>query len=268
MIEVLFGESAAGAMKFALRKKNALGTDVICPGFALDIGDIQKSVTSKYRAELLYNMLYQKQRGADVEMKKALKRLGDMYRAEFKRLKRHLQNGEQIRIWYSAAPYSLCGLKWLCSGILRYENAVFAVELPPLVVKKDAAVAYSDWGEVVPYEFEKLMSFERELSQLEIKSHAADWERLKTENAPLRAVVNGAVISVPASFYDFLIFRYLGDEPIQEAILIGKILGENHLGIGDWYYSMRIDKMIAENRIIIIENSPRKYDRIIAKNGI
>lgn len=266
MIEVLFGDSAAGAMKCALRKGSKLGTDVICLGFGLDVGDIQKAVTSEYRADLLYNMLYQKQWGADAEMKKELKQIGDVYCAEFKRLKRHLQNGERIRVWYSAAPYSVCGLKWLCSGLLRYENAVFAVEQPPLVVKKDCAVAYSGWGEVEPDEFEELLSFERELSRLEIKSHAADWERLKAENAPLRAVVNGSVIGVPANFYDFLIWKYLADEPIKEAVLIGRILGENRLGISDWYYSMRIDKMIAENRIIVIENSPRKYDRIIAKN--
>ncbi|MDE6732819.1 MAG: DUF1835 domain-containing protein, partial [Oscillospiraceae bacterium] len=60
MIEVLFGDSEAGAMKAALRG-GKLGSDAVCLGFALDIGDIQKPVTGEYRARLLCDLLYAEQ---------------------------------------------------------------------------------------------------------------------------------------------------------------------------------------------------------------
>lgn len=268
MIEVLFGDSEAGAMKAALRS-GKLGSDAVCLGFALDIGDIRKPVTGEYRAKLLYNLLYQKQWGADIEMKKELKTLGNVYSNELDRLYKYLDSGEPIRIWYSSAPYSMCGLMWLCGELEGGEHTgctVSVVRLPHVTIKGNTAVSYSSWGEVEPNKFGYFLNKERSLSAVEITVYSHYWNGLKRENAPLRALVNGSVISVPANFYDFLILKYLGDEPIREAVLIGKILGENPLGIGDWWYARRIEKLIGQNRIKIIENSPQKYARIIAKN--
>ena len=266
MIEVVFGESEAGAMKAAIQNEKS-ESDVICLGFALDIGDIQKPVTGEYRAKLLYNLLYQKQWGADREMKSELKKIGNTYSEEFSRLREHLDNGEPIRIRYSSAPYSLCGMMWLCSELGSSRSTVSAVSLPRVTVRGNTTVIYSSWGDVEPSGLGLFHDWERVLSPAEITAYARHWAKLKYENAPLRAVVNGSLVSVPASFYDFLILKDLGDRPVQEALLIGKILGENQLGIGDWWYSRRIDKLIEQNRIKIIENSPRKYERLIAKNS-
>lgn len=265
MIEVLFGDSEAGAMKAALQS-GKLGKDAVCLGFALDIGDIKKPVTGEYRAKLLCNLLYAEQWGADIEMKNELERLGSVYRGELDKLDGYIKNGEPIRIWYSSAPYSMCGLLWLCGELEGRGASVSVVRLPRVIIKGNSAVSYSSWGEVEPSKFVYFQKRERTLSETELSVYAHYWSDLKQENAPLRAVVNGAVISVPASFYDFLIWKYLGNRPINEAVLIGKILAENPLGVGDWWYARRIDKFISENRIKIVENSPRKYERIIARN--
>lgn len=266
MIEVLFGDSEAGSMKAALQS-GKLGKDVVCLGFQLDVGEIKKPVTSEYRARLLYSLLYQEQWGADIEMKSDLERLGSVYVNEFARLFEYIEKGEPIRIWYSSAPYSMCGLLWLCSKLRGRGASVYVVRLPRVIVKGNSAVSYSSWGEVSPSDFQRFLKRERELSKEEIKVYAHYWSALKQENAPLRAVVNGSVIGVPASFYDFLIWKYLGNEPVKEAYLIGKLLAKNPLGIADWWYARRIDKFIAQNRIKIVENSPEKYERIIARNA-
>lgn len=265
MIEVLFGDSEAGAMKMAL-KSGKLGSDVICLGFALDIGDIQKPVLGSYREKLLCDLLYQEQWGIDSEMKDDLSRLGSYYQRELARLFGYLESGEPIRIWYSSAPYSICGLLWLCGEFEGRGARVSVVRLPRIVIKPGQAIFRHSWGEVSPREFPRFLKLEHTLSVEEIKTYAFFWSSLRQENAPLRAVVNGSVISVPASFYDFLIRKHLGNEPVREAELIGKIIVENPIGFGDWWLARRIDKFIAENRIKIVENSPRKYDRIIAKN--
>lgn len=267
MIEVMFGESEAAAVKTALQNDET-EHDVICLGFALDVGNIQKPVTGEYRGKLLSELLYQKQWGADKSMKAELKKLGNTYSEELARLRQHLDNGEPIRVRYSYAPYSLCGLMWLCSELNGSRSPISAVRLPSITVTGDTAVTYSSWGEVEPNALRLFHDWERVLSAAEIRAYAQCWNRLRLENAPLRAVVNGAVTSVPANFYDFLIFKYIGDRPVTEAQLIGSILGENPLGIGDWWYARRIETLIARKRIKIIENSPRKYERLIAKNDL
>lgn len=265
MIEVLFGDSEAGAMKVALRS-GKLGKDAVCLAFELDIGDIQKPVTSEYRARLLCDLLYAEQWGEDFEMKNELERLGSVYRFQLDKLERCIGDGEPIRVWYSSAPYSMCGFLWLCGELEGRGANVSVVRLPRVVVNGNTAVSYSSWGEVAPDKFPLFLKRERRLSPVEISVYAHCWSGLRRENAPLRAVVNGSVISAPASFYDFLIWKYLGNEPAAEAVLIGKILGENPLGVGDWWYARRIDKFIAENRIKIVRDSPRKYERILARN--
>lgn len=267
MIEVLFGECEAGAMKIAL-KSGKLGSDAVCLAFALEIGDIKKTVTSEYRAKLLCNLLYAEQWGEDIEMKNELKRLGSAYRGELDKLERYIKNGEPIRVWYDNAPYSVCGLLWLCWQFraLAKDLKMYVVKLPRTITCGETAVVRANWGEVSPREFIKLLPLRRRLKPAEIMLNAMNWDSLQSENAPLRAVVNGSVMSVPASFYDFLIWKNLGDTPVKEAVLIGKVLSEDHIGVGDWWYARRIDRFIAQNRIKVVEDSPRKYERLLVKN--
>lgn len=268
MIEILFGESEGAAMKIALKREKSLGNGVVYLPLMLDIGDIQQPVLGKYRRDLLYKMLYQEQWGADEKMKSGPKALGNAYSRELIRLKEHLKNGEALQIWYSDAPYSICGMMWLCGKLRRYKGEVYAVKLPPLIVDGDTAVEYSGWGEVEPRVFAEMLPSQRRLSQAEIQANAFRWETLKRDNSPLRAFVNGSVISVSDNFYDFLIWKYLGEEPVREIELIGRILVENRLGVSDWWYAARIDKYIGTHHIEIVENSDKRYERIIRLNWV
>jgi hypothetical protein len=64
---------------------------------------------------------------------------------------------------------------------------------------------------------------------------ASHWAELQKENAPLRAVINGRLQSVPENFYDDFILREIALEKneFHEANLIGRIFGKYQLGIGD-----------------------------------
>lgn len=267
MVEVVFGESEAGALKIALRS-GKLGLDVMCLAFALDIGDIRKPVTGQYRAKLLCDLLYAEQWGADIELQNELKELGEVYSRELQKLDSYLEKGEPIRVWYDSAPYSVCGLLWLCGRLRALANSIemYVVKLPRTITYGKTAVVRTNWGEVRPGEFVKLLPLQRRLKSIEITMNAVSWDGLQSQNAPLRAVVNGSVMSVPASFYDFLIWKNLDAKPIKEAVLIGKILGNDNIGVRDWWYARRIDKFIAQNRIKVVKDSPRKYERLIAKN--
>lgn len=265
MIEVLFGDSESGAIKFAVKKGFMLSRDVVCLAFMADCGDISKPLTGKYRQHFIAKMLYQEQWGKDWKMKNELNEAAVMYSKRLNHLLELVKYGEPIRIWYCSAPYSMCGLLWLCDILKNYNSEVYAVELPRTVTKGNTTCSYSSWGELTPESFADFLPLQRKLPRAEIRKNAFDWKRLQSENAPLRAVINGTVISVPANFYDFLIRKYITKEPIREAVLIGRILGENPLGIGDWWYAQRIDKLIADGKIEIVFDSDKKYERMLRR---
>ncbi len=291
MIEILFGESEAGSMK-AAKNKIVIGSvngpvsvwmagkktppkkpfagwvegtpeEVICLGFMLDIGDIKEAADSSYRKRLIYSLYAQDQWGPDEEMEEELKKACDVYADELLRLKRFLDEGEPVRIWYSDAPYSRCGFYHLCQILRKYENEIRVVKLPEYIVHERSITVCQNWGETAAEEFAGFLSHEKRLSREEVRMYADAWSELVSENSPLRAVINGRVISVPEDFYDFLIWKRLTDKPVKESRLIGDILGLSQLSVGDWWYAKRIEYYIGQEKIRVVEDSENKYARMI-----
>ena len=296
MIEVLFGESEAGSMK-AAKNKFVAGTvngpvsvwvagkktpprkpfagwiegtpdEVICLGFMMDIGSIKEPMDSPYRKELIGSMYAQNQWEQDEETIKELKNAGDAYVNELYRLKRFLDSGESVRIWYSDAPYSRCGLYSLCHILKDYENKISAVKLPEYIVWDTNIVSYQSWNEVSAEEFAGFLPHERSLSGEEVRMYNTLWGILAEENSPLRAIVNSRLLSVPEDFYDFLIWERLTGAPLKEARLIGDILGQSQLGVGDWWYARSIEHYIRQGKIRVVEDSKSTYARTICLNTI
>ena len=296
MIEVLFGESEAGSMK-AEKNKFVAGTvngpvsvwvagkktpprkpfagwiegtpdEVICLGFMMDIGSIKEPMDSPYRKELIGSMYAQNQWEQDEETIKELKNAGDAYVNELYRLKRFLDSGESVRIWYSDAPYSRCGLYSLCHILKDYENKISAVKLPEYIVWDTNIVSYQSWNEVSAEEFAGFLPHERSLSKEEVRMYNTLWGILAEENSPLRAIVNNRLLSVPEDFYDFLIWERLTSAPLKESRLIGDILGQSQLGVGDWWYARRIEHYIRQGKIRVVEDSKSTYARTICLNTI
>lgn len=294
MIEIMFGESEAASMKAAkstivIGKVNGPvsvwmagkktpppkpfagwieGTpeEVICLGFMMDIGNIKEPMESPYRRELIYSMYAQNQWEQEVEIKEELKNAGKVYVKELQRLKDALDHGEPVRIWYSDAPYSRCGFYSLCQILKEYGNAMSVVKLPEYVVLDKKIISYQNWNEVSAEEFAGFLPYEKPLSREEVRMYAMLWSGLVEDNSPLRAVVNGKVLSVPEDFYDFLIWKWLKNVPVKEARLIGTILGHSQLGVGDWWYARRIESYIAQGKIRVVEASENKYARMICDN--
>lgn len=294
MIEILFGESEAASMKAA---KNTIvigkvngptsvwmagkktpppkpftgwieGTpeEVICLGFMMDIGNIKEPMESPYRRELIYSMYAQNQWEQEEEIEKELKNAGNVYVKELQRLKNYLDNGEPVRIWYSDAPYSRCGFYSLCQILKEYGNAMSVVKLPEYVILDKKIVSYQSWNEISAEEFAGFLPYEKPLSREEVRMYAMLWSDLVEDNSPLRAVVNGKVLSVQEDFYDFLIWKWLKTVPVKEGRLIGTILGHSQLGVGDWWHARRIESYIEQGKIRVVEDSDNKYARMICDN--
>lgn len=94
--------------------------------------------------------------------------------------------------------------------------------------------------EVEPYRFGEMALLGEKLPANLLRSLASRWEELRRENATLRAVLNGALVSVPDTLYDACILRELEkqEDEFMEARLIGQVLGKYRLGIGDAWIAL------------------------------
>lgn len=283
MIEVLFAESEAASMRaakstviyskidgptsvFIAGKKKppekehsgwleGNAGDVVCFGYRLDIGNIQEDIEGHYRKNLIFSLL-------NMENEKETQDYADSY-MQMQKLKIYLEAGESIRIWYSDAPYSRCGLYHLCNILNCYENEIYLVKLPEYVVHGKTICFYKNWGEVAAEEFAGFLSGERIVSKEELRMYASLWNELVEDNSPLRAIVNGKMIGVPEDFYDFMILNRITTKPIKECRLIGDIIGHNQASIGDWWYAERIQHFIEEGLIKVLEDAEKPYARLI-----
>lgn len=268
MIEVLFAESEAGSMKFAKsQQKRGSGGKVIELAFDLDMGDISGDLCGEARkAQCLKKFSQRRMKETDPFKQQSEK--WNYLLLEVERLKACASKGEPFRIWYSSAPYSMCGFYHVCNLLADYDCLVSVVRLPEYASDGSDMVIHSHWGEV-----EDMLSFvtyEKPLCKTEMNYYGQLWEELKRENAPLRAMVNGNLVSVAEDFYDFFIESCLPDRPFQEVLLIGQVVSAYQMSYYDDLIMERIQKMIDDGKLEVVWDKDVEWtgDRILSKKGI
>ncbi|MPW26855.1 DUF1835 domain-containing protein [Alkalibaculum sp. M08DMB] len=293
MIEVLFSDSEKGSMQLAkvYDEKKILGgavgyigkkptsddimkhfkgkavggnsKDVVNIGFSLDVGDISGAIDGIERQNVFHKLW-----GRYDFDNKEQKQFFQNQRKDVQKLLSAAKDGVSIRIWKSNAPYSTCGFYFVCNLLRSIDCNINVVSLPKYnPISENKTVEYSHWGEVESGKLYQLLPFEKQLTQIEKRIVSDHWYYLMVENAPLRAIINGKLTSVPENFYDFIITKNLPDNDFIMARFIGTLLGEYSLGISDSWYAFRIDKMIDENKLIVIENKDHShpYGKVLRK---
>lgn len=293
MLEVVFSDSTKVAMKLAKnydKKRMLSGTpgyigrkptkaeleklfegkaiggskqDVVFIGFCLDIGDISGEIDSDGRQNTFYKVW-----GPDTFSKTEKEQFFNVQREELEKLVTAAAQKTPIRIWKSYAPFSACAFAFVCDALRDADCKISIVSLPEYhKTDDDTIVSYSDWSEIPPGQFYNFLPLEREITNIEKCLQSDHWKELKVENAPLRAIVNGKLISVPEDFYDHIIIKSIPDGEFLLGKLIGKILGKYPLGISDRWYTGRIYKMIEDNKLEIVEviDSSHSYGKILRK---
>lgn len=86
-----------------------------------------------------------------------------------------------------------------------------------------------------------------------------EWSQLRAENAPLRAIISGRLCSVGEDFYDPFIRAHIPDGTFRVAQLIGDVLGQCQLGIGDWWIAKRIQAMVNHGELITVTENGSFY---------
>ena len=163
------------------------------------------------------------------------------------------ESGEPVRAWvFPYDAYDLCGLYFLCDFFRSAKTPLFLVELPTCEARDDNAwTEYRGAGDVPPERLGNALKNARPLSAVERTAYAMRWRELLAENAPLRASVNGRVMSVPADFYDFAIRRNLPEGKFVLAHVIGKTLADLPC-VGDRPLYLRLKAMEARGEITLV----------------
>lgn len=291
MLEVVFSDSAKGGMKAAknYRKESMLGgacayfgekpsqkeleklyegqaiggssQDVVCIGFNLDIGDITCELDGKERKKEFVRVF-----GSINFEENDLNQFFRFQREDLEKLIATAKKGKPMRVWKSNTPFSVCAFAFLCDVLRDIDCKISVISLPEYLEAPDGTlIVYTDWAEVSPGKFYQFISLARELPAVEKRLQSDLWKVLKAENAPLRAVINGKLISVPEDFYDHIIIKSIFDGEVVMGRLIGNILGQYPLGVGDGWYALRINKMIDDNLLTVIENKnlDHPYGRVL-----
>lgn len=232
--------------------------DVFCLSLGLSLGDISGDVFGTERTEFLQRMICI----PGEEFSHVAEEQISQCRHDRDAILRRAADGEPVRIWYSNYPDEMCGLFHLLS-ILPLNSEIYSVKLP---VYKDfpeekSVHSHTGWGEVLPEHVHRFLSLEEKISENAHRMYRTHWHRLVLENAPVRAILNGKLVSAGEELYDFSILLELEkrEEIFHEAHFIGDILGKYQLGISDWFIHARIEVLISKGILSPLSEAPAGY---------
>ena len=140
-IQVVYGGNEKGNLLSSISDHNAKEyfkpfKDVFMQGAALDIGTINCSPIDPSRKDILMAYSHSDLWEAD-GIEKHWAALQAMYSTFVKRARK----GEAVRVWYSNAPFSLCGYYNTLYELNQYDCLVTAVKLPEWYLTEGRAFA-------------------------------------------------------------------------------------------------------------------------------
>lgn len=229
--------------------------------YALSMGDISEDVPGEKRQKVL-EWLYSVHSYLD-NVSAFVEKMMHRSEAALRDICSRIAAGENVRIWYSNQPDELCGLHWFMAQISHLKlqtGQILLVALPDYECREDGTVVTrSGWDSVMPGEWHRYTALRSAASSAFCTGCASLWKRLQQENAPLRAVLNGRLVSMPETLYDAFIIREIEAEESEfnEVTVIAKVLGKYELGISDAWIAQRMEAMIAEGSLVpITEPAP------------
>lgn len=247
MIEVAFKEGVAGALQASGLQKLSLlnghsSAEIVPLTLNLDIGELKDFGSGTEGRMEICRLLY----GSipDVAEEIAIR-----HEKSLSRLKEAKDSLEPVRIWARKEdPSEMCGLLFLCNMMEGSEIPLYLVNLPDQIEYEESITIFRNSEEIPPNILIKLSGGFKPLSILQRKIYAAMWKELVQENAPLRAIVNGKLMSVNSEFYDFALYANVPEEQFTVAQLLGNTLLRGP-GIDVWWLFQRIQAMVEKGEL-------------------
>lgn len=266
IVNVVFGDSIHNSLIQACRDYEVLEplSTIILNQTHLDMGLINEPEDSDYRRIASWRLVFAYMNESDEELIE-----WSEHDSGWEMLHKAMESNDPLRIWYSEEPGELCGFYFLCTLLKDYAGEVYAVKAPERVWyedKKEYRLVNST-GSLDPDNVGKAALNSVKLSSGEIGLYAEEWERLKEENAPLRAVISGRVVSVNAGFYDPLIWNYVPESPIR----VKDFFRNAQCGmpyVSEGWLALRLQAMIGRGMIEVVQDNKNPELRLICRKKI
>lgn len=262
MIDLVFNDGVKAALVCAKDKFKANIGNVESLWLELDIGDISALPDLSCRKSIMRSIL----RGPeDTDDEPSFAALWDSHQTALARVTEAAQTGEPVRIWYSDAPFEACGFHFAASLLAESPGSVTVVKLPLFFEEGNTIRVHDSLASVDAEQLAALLPLEQPMSATLRRTAAHRWHELLRENAPLRATVNGRLISVPAEFYDHVLRRHLPDGEFAAVRAIGNAMAFGELGVRDWWYAQRLRAMINGGELEVVKPNRSFYHTWLKK---
>ncbi|WP_414150930.1 DUF3658 domain-containing protein [Acetobacterium carbinolicum] len=246
-------------------------SDIYGFNLLLSIGDISENRLGIKRKQVLEHLfsVYPNDQEHQVAKEIVNRAIEDL-----KTVRERAAKGETFRVWYSNQPDDMCGLYWFMSQLNQWnvnDGQVVIVKLPECECDGNGNVVQKNsWAEVAPEEWYQYFAFQKTVSSVFIQCCASHWQALQAENTPLRAVLNGQLVSMSEKLYDDFIRCEIEaeDEKFHEAMIVGRVLGKYQLGISDSWVALRIEEMIKDRKLETVTWGDKDmpfYHRVLKK---
>ena len=258
MLNIVFDELTAGGLRLAKDPETSsyiCNEDIVRLVWMLDIGYLKEGISSEYRQKLPGRLCLQDSFLLTEEEKDEIRSTGEKSLREWERLIDRVRKKEPVRIWYSDAPHSLCGMFHVCTLLKDYDSQVFSLCAPKSTPGEDTWYLGGTWGAHSSESLTESITAARLMEKGEIRAYAEHWSMLEQENAPLRAVISGIPASVPEDFYDGFLESCIPEEPTAETRILGEFLSRYYFYVSLDYLELRIRHMIDEKKIRVIRDS-------------
>lgn len=239
--------------------------DVVSVSFGLSEGDIRSPITPGEcpRKACVRDWLAFSRYGEKIDLEAEVDAFWDGCLADLRKLQ---ARPDRVRIWLDATPDAQCGLLFLADLYREGGTKLHLVELPRQVRQPDGClVEYRGWAEVEPERFGAFLSRERVLPSSEVRTMAGQWQTLQAENAPLRVVEQGRVVSAGLDYYDGLIRQAIPDAPCQAAQIIGTALGKQKVPTGDRFIAKRLQHFIDAGELAVVQPGDEGFYSMVVR---
>ena len=264
MIDVCFGDSEAGEIKFNLfkiqrettsqdidnfRQAAGEGNKVVDLFFSnetgqychskqicylnilFDIGDISgDNVFEKQLDRTLEGWDFRNKKERDEYRKKLLRR--------YNRIISAAKKGETVRLWHYDSPHSWCGYYFILSQIKAYKPTVISLYMP----NEDSQSYFNHCNSWLGDFKQNFLKAAKVMSQEEIEEESRKWDRLVADNKTLRVGGPNGILSVDDNYFDKYILEHIPNGEFKMTVLVGAVLGEYK--ISESFIEQRIHKFI------------------------
>jgi len=297
VLEVAFSESVAGSLKYAAGRKRGQmvgqgAVSVICddPAEKKRIlaqmqkpkiwqgGELNCSAKDVVSLHLQLDWGGIAELGADLNARRsALEQLygdfpgvADELIGAAKKALEQVFSAQEMRLWIGGQDAcDIIAAFWICH-LLRGKNVkMHAVYLPAMEQTGSEIICYGGAGDFEP---ERLSLEARNAHEItpEMQRYMANrFCELAEENAPLRAMVAGRVLSVPENIYDTALLSCVPEGECKLGLVIGKALGKLR-AVGDDILRRRVRSLLSCGVLELVcpEQDENPYSAVVKRGPL